>query len=102
MSIEAAKMVSWETKVPEDVYLVLLSHGLSQEALAAEARELLGMKLYATKVLSLGKAARLAGLSKWDFIDLLGESDVPIIDYSDDELDLEFESLDTLEKELGQ
>lgn len=102
MSIEAVKMVSWETRVPEDVYLVLLSHGLSQEALAAEARELLGMKLYATKVLSLGKAARLAGLNKWDFIDLLGENDVPIIDYSDDELDLEFESLSTLEEELGQ
>ena len=102
MSIEAVRMVSWETRVPEDVYLVLLSHGLSQEALAAEARELLGMKLYATKVLSLGKAARLAGLSRWDFIDLLGENDIPVIDYSDEELDLEFESLVTLEEELGQ
>ena len=55
MSVEAVKMISWETSVPEDVYLVLLSHGLSQEALAVEARKLLGVKLYATKILSLGK-----------------------------------------------
>jgi len=102
MGIEAIKMISWETSVPEDVYLVLLSHGLSQEVIAEEARKLLGIKLYATKFLSLGKAARLAGLSKWDFIDLLGENDVPVIDYSDDELDFEFENLTALEEELGQ
>jgi predicted HTH domain antitoxin len=102
MNMEAVKMVSWETSVPEDVYLVLLSHGLSQEAIAAEARKLLGIKLYATRILSLGKAARLAGLSKWDFIDLLGENNVPIIDYSAEKLDLEFENLTTLEEELDQ
>jgi len=91
------KTANWRMSIPGDIYAVLLSRGLARETLALQSHQLLAMRLFRTRFLSLAQAARLARLSKWDFIDLLGENDIPIMDYSEDELDIEFESLATLD-----
>ena len=61
---------------------VELPLGLSQE----EAKILLAIKLYETGKVSLGQAARTAGHSKRAFMEILGQHQVPIFDYSPDEL----------------
>ncbi len=42
--------------------------------------------LFSEKVLSLGKAARLAGLSAEEFIETLGRLGIPAVDYDADEI----------------
>lgn len=95
-----SKTIVLETEVPEDVYLTLRARGLFREALAEESRRLLALRYYQDRILSLGKAARLAGMSRWQFVDFLSSNDVPVIDYSDEELATEFAAVDALEGEL--
>jgi len=87
-----------EPEVPEDVLLSLRSHGFSKEDLLVESRFLLALKFFREGMLSLGKAAKLAGLSRWDFIELLGKRGISVIDYSIEELEEEFK----LATELAQ
>ena len=54
-----------------------------------EARLLFAVKLYEVGRVSLGQAARLAGFSKRAFIDVLGRHNVPVFDYSPEELQQE-------------
>lgn len=51
-----------------------------------EVQTLLAIKMYETERLSLGQAAKLAGYSKRAFIEILGRNNVPIFNYSPDEL----------------
>ena len=46
----------------------------------------------------MGMAAKLAGLSKWDFIEYASDNNVPIVDYDQDEIKREFETADNLSK----
>ena len=52
-----------------------------------EAKMLLASKLYEKGSLSLGKAAELAGYSKRTFMELLGNYEVSVFDYSESELE---------------
>ena len=90
-----------ETRVPQDVYLTLQASGMFRETLADQSRQLLALRFYQDRVLSLGKAARLAGLTVWKFIDLLADNKIAVIDYSEEELQAEFAAIDQLEAELG-
>jgi len=54
-----------------------------------EAKMLLAAKLYEKGSLSLGQAADLAGYSKRTFMDLLGNFEVSVFDYSEEELENE-------------
>ena len=83
----------------EELYLSLSSVGLTREKLAQESRKLLALKFYKDKMLSLGKAADLSGLSKWEFIDYLGENEVPVINYDEDELIREFQTAERFKGE---
>jgi predicted HTH domain antitoxin len=94
--------VTVETQIPEDIYLTLQANGLFREVLAKQSRHLLALRFYQERILSLGKAARLAGLNRWEFIDFLGANNVPIIDYTDEELANEFAAVDQLATELNQ
>ena len=49
----------------------------------------LACRLFAEKALSLGKAARLAGLTPESFIEQLGAMGIPAVDYNAAELDTE-------------
>jgi predicted HTH domain antitoxin len=51
-------------------------------------------------VLSLGRAAELSGLSKWDFIEYLSDNDVPVVDYDQDEIIRELEAAKKLTERL--
>jgi predicted HTH domain antitoxin len=94
------KMVTLETDVPEDVYLSLLAHGFSREVLATESRQLLALRLFQDRALSFGKAAKLAGMSAWDFVEFLGENGILVVDHTAEELVEEFRAVEELEGEL--
>ena len=57
-----------------------------------EAKLLLAVKLYEVGKASLGQAAKLAGLSKRAFVEVLGLYKVPVFNYSPEELRQEFAS----------
>jgi predicted HTH domain antitoxin len=86
--------------LPEDMYQTLSAHGLSKEVISKESKRLLALKCYKDKILSLGKSAELSGLSLWDFIEFLGENNVPVIDYSEEQLSRELKSVEKLRKAL--
>ena len=54
-----------------------------------EARLLLAIKLYEVGKLTLGQAAKLAGFSKRAFMEMLGQYNVPVFNYSPEELEQE-------------
>lgn len=54
-----------------------------------EAKFLLSTKLYEKGHLSLGQAARFAGYTRPEYIDMLGEEGIPVYDYPADELEHE-------------
>jgi len=86
--------------LPEELYLSLSASGLTKERIASESRKLLALKCFKEKVLSLGRAAQLAGLSKWNFTEYLSENDVAVIDYDQDEITREFETAERLTERL--
>ncbi len=93
-------MVKAVIEFPEDLYQTLSSHGFSRETISRESKKLFALKCYKDKIFSLGKSAELSGLSMWDFIEFLGENDVSVIDYSEEQLVREFENVAKLKKAL--
>lgn len=63
----------------------------------AQVRELLAIYFYKEHALSLGQATRLAGYTYWSFVDLLSANDVPVLDYTDEELEAEFDAVARLD-----
>ena len=51
-----------------------------------EARLLFAVKLFEVGKVSLGQAAKLAGFSKRAFMEVLGQQQVPVFNYSPEEL----------------
>ncbi len=51
-----------------------------------EAQILLAVKLFEIERVSLGQAARIAGYSKRAFMEILGKHNVPVFNYSPDDL----------------
>ncbi|MEW6125503.1 MAG: UPF0175 family protein [Acidobacteriota bacterium] len=51
-----------------------------------EAKLLLAIKLFELGKATMGQAAKLAGLSKRTFMEMLGRYQVPVFNYSPDEL----------------
>lgn len=96
------QMIAVVTQVPEDVYLVLQANGIFRETLVERSRHLLAVRFYQERALSLGQATHLAGLDRWAFIDLLAEHQVPIIDYTEEELAAEFRAVNQASAELDQ
>lgn len=90
-----------ETRIPADVYMTLQAKGLFRKMLAEKAQRLLALRLYEDRSLSLGKAARLAGMSYWNFLDFLGENGVAVIDLSDDEFAAEIAAVEQLQQILN-
>lgn len=64
---------------------VSLPPGLSTD----DAKLLLAIKLYEVGKVSLGQAAKLSGFSKRAFIEVLGRYQIPVFNYSGEELDQE-------------
>ena len=77
--------------VSEEVLFVLKK---DEKSLQAEARRILAIQFFKQRKLSLGKAAELAGMDKDDFVMLLGRNQIDIYQYTERELEEEFESID--------
>lgn len=82
--------------LPKDLYQTLSSHGLSKETISKETKKLPALTCYKDKILSLGKSAELSGLSMWELIEFLGENNVAVVDYSEEQLEKEFKSVEIL------
>ncbi len=64
---------------------LLVATGQTPEALEQELRFWLAVKLFELRRVSLGKAAELAGMHKFHFIDELGRLKLPVINLEDDQ-----------------
>ncbi|MGE0130259.1 MAG: UPF0175 family protein [Blastocatellales bacterium] len=80
-------MASLTLEVPKEVVDAMR---LPQTEIEAELRKELAVILYKREVLSLGKARLLAKMSRRDFIDLLGQRDVPR-HFTEDDLNSDIE-----------
>lgn len=98
MTIET---VSFEINISLDVYLALQAQGLHRDELIKDSRRFLALHYYADHVLSLGKAAKLAGMNLWDFTAFLSQNNLPLIDLDADELVAEYEAVQQYAKEMN-
>lgn len=85
--------VTVELNVAEDIYWALQSAGLRREELGTRAARDMAVQLYAEGRLSLGKAARLAGMSIQAFWPLLNSRGIPVVHYSEDDYALDMETV---------
>jgi predicted HTH domain antitoxin len=69
--------------VPQDIVQALR---LPPDAVAAELQRELAVALYQRGILSSGKAAALAGVTRWEWEELLGARKLPR-HYADEDLD---------------
>ena len=85
-------------ELPDHLYRTLSAHGLSKEVISREARKLMAFECYKKRILSLGKSAEFSGLPLWDFIEFLGENGVAVVDYDDEQLNYELNSVEEMGK----
>lgn len=79
-------MTSVQVTFPVDVFAALRK---SPDEIAREVRLAAAIRWYAQGLVSQGKGAELAGLSRADFIDELAAADVAVSQVSLDELEAE-------------
>ena len=60
------------------------------------------LELFRTRKISAGKAAQVAGMSLYEFMDLTRRHDIVWIDYTDDELEAELKKATTLGKAIRE
>ena len=61
----------------------------------------IAMQYFKEKQLSLGLSAKMAGMAKNDFVEYLAKNDIDIYQYTDEELQEEFDLADKLAEVLG-
>lgn len=74
----------------------LLEYGLSQRDIERNLSEWLVLSLFTDGRVSSGKAAQLLNISRLDFLDLLHKRGIAYLDYTPQELDEEFDSVNKL------
>ncbi len=80
-------------EVPEDLRI-------PPRELEERLRIELALRLYEKGIASLGQARRIAGISKWEFLELLAKEDIPI-HYGEEELKEDLETAEKLAKKPG-
>jgi predicted HTH domain antitoxin len=68
----------------------LASPGVSPELLVCEAKFMLALKLFEIGRLSSGKAGKLCGMGRVEFLLAAGRAGVPVATLDEDELSAEF------------
>jgi len=79
-------------RVPSDLMRILR---LDEEELEKAVRLYLAIELYREGVVSLGKAAEIAGLSRWEMMEVLASKGIPL-NYDEDDLREDIETLEGL------
>lgn len=83
--------VTLEIGVPRELLTLLrASHAQINQALM----EFSVLGLYQEKKISAGKAAELLGMTKREFISLLARKDIPYFNYSEEDLEEEWQAVD--------
>jgi predicted HTH domain antitoxin len=85
-----------EVRCPADLYQALEAEGLDRAELTREAQEGLAMRLYAGGRVSIGRAARLAGLPLVEFMDRLHCLGLPVVRYGEQELAQDLKTIEAL------
>jgi predicted HTH domain antitoxin len=80
----------------------LLRYGLDQNEIQRRITEWLVISLFTEEHVSSGKAARLLGISRIEFLALLRRRGIAYIDYTPDELEEEFAAVRELEVKTSQ
>lgn len=65
---------------------------MTKQEFAAEVRLMAALKMFELGKLSCGKAAQLAGIPRVEFFEMCGRHQVPIMNYSADEIEAELAS----------
>lgn len=72
---------------------LLLDSGVAPKDAGAALLRAFVLSLYRQDRISSGKAARLLGVDRLTFIRMLGEENIPFLDYTPDELDAELAAM---------
>ena len=75
----------------------LLDLGLSQEDIQRRISEWLVFSLFSDGKISSGKAGKLLGITRTEFIQLLQTRGIAFINYTEDEIREEFEAVEKLD-----
>ena len=89
------EMLSLQVNLPSDLLSLLR---VSQQDFEQEIQHWVVLELFRTRKISAGKAAQIAGLSLYEFMDLTRQHDVAWVDYTDHELEIELHEAATLGK----
>ena len=77
---------------------VLFALHKNKDLFVDEIKKVLALKYFQSQQLSLGLASRLAGMNKDDFIQLLGDNQIDIYQYTEREFDEEMEFLPNMDE----
>jgi predicted HTH domain antitoxin len=86
-----------ETTVQFSIPAPFLQFGLHQNDVQRRVSEWLALSLFTEGRVSSGKAARLLGISRVEFLDLLRAHGIAYVNYTPDELTEEFAAVRSLE-----
>lgn len=86
--------------ISEDVYSTLEIGGYTKAKLEKNAKQNLAISLFSEGTLSFGKAAELAGMTKWKFMDLLREKKIPFYEPAEDEISEEYKLAHKIAEEM--
>ena len=83
--------IELEVAIPQDLFAPL---GFSRSSAVEAIKEFSVLSLHLEKRISAGKAAELMSLRKSEFVRLLARKGVPYLNYTDEELEKEFQTFD--------
>jgi predicted HTH domain antitoxin len=75
---------------------ILSALNISINEVVSSMRKVYAAQMYEDSNLSLGQAAELCGLQKFDFAEYLSQHNWPVINYDEEDLEKEFAMLDSL------
>lgn len=85
--------LSLQVNLPADLLSLLR---LSPQEMEQEVQRWVALELFRTRRISAGKAAEVAGLNLYEFMELTRQQNVSWIGYTDNELEAELEQAATL------
>jgi predicted HTH domain antitoxin len=89
---EIMDSVTYQVKVP----VSLSKLGATQKEIQRRINEWLVLSYFTEAKISSGKAARLLGISRWDFLDLLCARGISYVNFSEEELEGEIAAAKTI------
>lgn len=87
-----------DVEVPGELLDLLGRSRLSARDRAGQIRAALAIHLFIVGEISLGRAAELAGERRADFVSLLKELGVPVVQYGKEQYEQDIESVEALER----